>query len=124
MLQKGLFRNEITYAKEMLETVVRPQFMKMIEWKIGNENHFSVSVGKAGKLMYKYLTKEDYARVLQTYSDFDIENNWKSLFIMTELFRQISTELSLKLKFDQNKKEQENTINYLKHRYDEQKNYR
>lgn len=120
---KGLLRNEITYSKQMLETVVRPMFMKMIEWKIGNENGFSVSIGKAGKLMYKYLAKDEYTKVLQTYSDFDIENNWTSLFIMTELFKQISNELSTKLKFRQNKEEQENTINYLRHLYNEQKNY-
>ncbi len=121
---KGLLRTEITYSKEMLETVVRPMFMKMIEWKIGNENDFSVSFGKAGKFMYKYLTKDDYAKVLQTYSNFNIENNWKSLFIMTELFEQISTELSLKLRFQQDKEEQENITNYLRHLYNEQKNYR
>lgn len=121
---KGLLRNEITYSKEMLETFVRPMFMKMIEWKIGNENDFSVSCGKAGKLMYKFLTKDDYARILQTYSDSDVENNWKSLFIMTELFEQISTELSLKFNFLQNKEEQENTTNYLRHLYAEQKNCR
>ncbi len=118
---KGLVRNEITYSKEMLETVARPMFMKMIEWKIGSENDFSVSFGKAGKLMHQYLTKDDYARVLQTYSDFDIENNWTSLFIMTELFKQISTELSLKLKFQQNKEEQENTSKYLRRLYNEHK---
>lgn len=118
---KGLLRNEIIYSKEMLETVARPMFMKMIEWKIGYENDFSISCGKAGKLMYKYLTKDDYAKILQTYSGSDIENNWKSLFIMTELFKQISTKLSLKLKFQQDKKEQENATNYLRRLYDEQK---
>ncbi len=119
---KGLLRNEITYSKEMLETAVRPMFMKMLEWKISEENGFSVSFGKAGKLLCKYLTKDNYGKVLQTYSDFDTENNWTSLFIMTSLFKKISTELSLKLKFHHDKDEQENTINYLRHLHDEQKN--
>ncbi len=121
---KGLIRKEITYAKEILETIVRPMFMKMIEWKIGNENDFAISFGKAGKLMNKYLTMDDYAKVLQTYSDSNIENNWKSLFIMTELFEMISNGLSLKFEFQQNKEEQENAINYLRHLYNEKKNYR
>src|SRR5579871_3751560 len=91
---KGLLRNEITYAKEMLDTVVRPMFMKMMAWKIGIENNFSVSTGKAGKLMPLYLSEDDYTRLLKTYSDADIENNWKALFIMTELFRDASTRIS------------------------------
>ncbi len=71
-------------------------FIHLIEWKIGNENDFSVSFGKAEKLMTKYLTMDDYSRVFQTYSDTDIKNYWKSLFIMTERFGLISIELSLK----------------------------
>jgi aminoglycoside 6-adenylyltransferase len=37
---KGISRNEITYAKEMLETVVRPVFMKIVEWYIGANTNF------------------------------------------------------------------------------------
>ena len=73
--------------------------------------------------MNKYLTIDDYDLVLQTYSDANIENNWKSLFIMTKLFDLISSELSLKFKFEQNKEERENTTNYLRHLYDHQKSY-
>jgi len=40
---KGLLRNEISFAKAMLETVVRPMYMKIIEWYIGTETNFSVS---------------------------------------------------------------------------------
>lgn len=46
-MAKGLLRNEIICSKEILETVVRPMFMKVIEWKIGIENDFNVSFGKA-----------------------------------------------------------------------------
>jgi len=116
---KGLLRNEIIYAKEMLETAVRPMFMKLIEWKIGAENNFSISSGKAGKLMFRYLTKDFYSKILETYSDYNIEDNWKSLFIMTKLFEKTSNELSIKLKFRHNKAEQQNTINYLRQVYDQ-----
>jgi len=48
---KGLCRNDITYAKEMFEIPVRKMFMVMIEWSIGSQHDFTVSVGKAGRLM-------------------------------------------------------------------------
>ena len=114
---KGLLRNEITYAKEMLEVSVRPMFMKLIEWKIGTENEFSVSFGKAGKFMSRFLTSDFYAEVLKTYSDADVENNWTALFKITELFERISGEVSVRLNFQIEKSEQLNTIRYLRQQY-------
>jgi aminoglycoside 6-adenylyltransferase len=121
---KGLIRKEITYAKEMLDSIVRPMFMKIIQWKIGVENNFAVSFGKGGKFMFKYLNEDYSTKVLQTYADFDIENNWKSLFVMTDLFEQASCEIAFGLKFQQDKVEIQNTISYLKLLHYRQKNYR
>jgi aminoglycoside 6-adenylyltransferase len=87
--------------------------MKLIEWKIGVKNNFSISIGKGGKFINKYLTDEDYKRVLSTYTDHDIENNWKALFNMVYFFKEIAEELSVKLSFGLNKTEEQNTINYL-----------
>jgi aminoglycoside 6-adenylyltransferase len=120
---KGLLRDEITYAKEMLETFVRPMFMRLIEWKIGVETDFLVSFGKAGRFLNKYLTNGHYNNVLATYADFDIENNWKSLFVMADLFGQFANELSGKLIFRYNKTEEQNTIEYLKLLHGEKKNH-
>ncbi len=119
---KGLLRHEITYAKEMLETVVRPMFIKMVAWKIGIENDFSVNVGKAGKFIKNYLSEDFYQDILQTYSNADIEENWKSLFKMTEIFQQISSETARKLNFQFDKVEQEKTLAYLKERYGKREN--
>lgn len=119
---KGLLRNEITYAKEMLETAVRPMFMKMIEWEIGVDNQFSVSFGKAGKFMHRYVSEDYQKRVLQTYSDSDVENNWKALFSMVEIFEQSSNKVAAKISFQIDQKEQENAIRYLKQLYEEKNN--
>jgi len=111
---KGLARNEITYAKEMLETIVRPMFMNIVKWKIGSENDFSVSFGAAGKHVEKYLTKSDYEKLLSTYSDFEVDNNWNSLFVMSELFGEFAKEVSEKMGFNYNIEEENNTVEYLK----------
>ena len=118
---KGLIRREITYAKEMLDAIVRPMFMKIIQWKIGVENNFAVAFGKGGKFMFRYLNEDYSTKVLQTYADFDIENNWKSLLVMTDLFERTSYEIALKLKFQQNKIEIQNAVGYLKQLYSEQR---
>ncbi len=121
---KGLLRNEIIYAKEMLETIIRPMFFRIIEWKVGIENNFSVSSGKAGKFLKGYLTNDFYRTILMTYSNFETEENWKALLLMTEIFQQVSNFVANELGFIINKIEEQNTIAYLKEQYDEQQNYR
>jgi aminoglycoside 6-adenylyltransferase len=116
-VSKGLLRREITYAKAMMEGPVRQMFMRMIEWHIGIETKFSVSSGKAGKFMDKYLRAEEYAQVLATYPDFQIENIWKSLFIMTSLFSTYAKQVADNLQFRLNIEEQENTKDYLLRQY-------
>jgi aminoglycoside 6-adenylyltransferase len=49
-VSKGLLRKEITYSKEMLETAVRPMFMKMIEWFIVLKQIFLFRLGTAESL--------------------------------------------------------------------------
>ena len=111
---KGLLRNEIIYSKEMLETVVRPMFMNVISWHIGLETNFSVSIGKAGKFMSKFQSPELYQQILQTYSDQVVENNWRALFLMMDIFSQLARTVSRKLKFRYVFGEEENVIAYLK----------
>lgn len=118
---KGLLRNEITYAKEMMETVVRPAFMQVVEWKIGFDNNFLVSFGKGGKMMTQYLSPIEYDKILSTYSDEQVENNWKSLIMMTDLFGEFAIQVADGLNFHYNATEEKNVKAYLKKLYYTQK---
>ena len=110
---KGLLRREITYAKEMVDTVVRPMFMKIIEWYIGIKTEFSVAFGKSGRFMKEYLSPEEYNSILSTYADHLIENNWRSLFAMTEIFSEVAKIVAEELKFSYNSIEDENVRAYF-----------
>jgi aminoglycoside 6-adenylyltransferase len=110
---KGLLRDEITYAKEMTELNLRPMLMKLLEWKVGCDNGFSVSFGKSGKNMKKYLAPGLYNNVLNTYSDSIIENNWAALLLMADIFAEVSGDVANKLGFMINYTEQNNAKNYL-----------
>lgn len=116
---KGLLRNEITYAKQMGETIVRPMFMKMIEWYIGTNTNFSVSFGTGGRHMSEYLEKSLYDRILFTYSDYKIENNWKSLITMTEIFGELAARVSDRLDFNHNSGEEQNVKLYVGQCYED-----
>ena len=116
---KGLARNEIIYSRDILETVVRPMFMSVISWHIGIETNFSVSVGKNGKFINRFLPPNLYKRVLQTYSDHTLKNSWKSLFLMTEIFGQLARAVSGQLKFTYMITEEKNVVTYLNQLYKE-----
>ena len=111
---KGLKREQVIFAKDMLETVVRPMLWQIIEWNIGSEYDFKVSVGKSGKFAKKFLPKSLYETYLKTYSDADIENNWTALELMTELFKQQQENLAQTLQFKNNFTEVKNSTEYIK----------
>ncbi len=83
---KGLWRKEVTYAMDMLNLYIRPQLMKMLSWHVGVATDFSCSVGKSGKYFDKYLSKEEYGKLLATYPNSDRECIWQSAFVMCRLF--------------------------------------
>ena len=115
---KGLARQHIVYAKEMMETVVRPMFMEMISWKIGTEKNFSVSFGKSGKFISQHLGEPFYQQVLKTYVNAKSEENWQALICMTELFALLSKEVADKLGFAINMEEIHQTQQYIKQHYE------
>jgi len=84
---KGLWREEITYAKQMMEGIVRPQLMQMLTWHAGINTHFTRSLGKSGKYLRHYLDAELWTLLEQTYADADYARNWDALLTMTALFR-------------------------------------
>ncbi|SDF59705.1 aminoglycoside 6-adenylyltransferase [Dyadobacter soli] len=111
---KGLARRQIPYAKEMMETVVRPMFMKMISWQIGTITEFSEPFGKSGKYISKFLGEDFYERVLATYANADLKENWQALSNMAEIFAWLSVAVGEKLRFPTDTGEIQRTHQYIK----------
>ena len=114
---KGLWRHELIYAKATLENVVRLMFLKMIEWYIGAQTEFKVSLGKSGRNVKQHASPELYQKILSTYQDSDINNTWLSLFTMTSTFSELANEVACGLGFRYNMVEEENVTGYLKSIY-------
>jgi aminoglycoside 6-adenylyltransferase len=111
---KGLWRNDIPYAKDMLEGPVRSMFMKIMEWKIGIQTNFQASFGQSGRNMKKYISNDLCNNILSTYPDSNIKNIWGSLFLMTDLFDEHAKEIAKKMEFTYNKSEASNVREHLK----------
>lgn len=87
---KGLWRNEIIYAKTMLDHYVRDQLNKMIIWYIGVNTGFARNPGKYGKYYQRYLEPELWDLLLATYSGASNDEIWRSLISAGTLFRRIA----------------------------------
>ncbi|HXS54474.1 MAG TPA: aminoglycoside 6-adenylyltransferase [Hanamia sp.] len=115
---KGLWRNEVTYAKEMLEVPVRTMFLKVIEWYIGILTDFTVSFGKGGRNMKECLPPVLYDKILSTYPDSNIKNIWHSLLVMTQLFDELAGKIATAMNFDYDTDTVANVTSYLNSVYE------
>ena len=113
---KGLWRQEILYAKCMHDEVVRnEQLMKMLKWHIGVKTGFQVSPGKLGKYYQKYLEPELWESLLNTFSDAGYENTWDALFATCDLFRKVAVPLAEHFGFEYPFDDDRRVSAYLKH---------
>lgn len=83
---KGLWREEITYAKHMFDQFVRDQLMNMLTWYVGMKTQFSRSPGKFGKYLEQYLEPALWDMLQKTYSDAGYDTTWEALFTTCNLF--------------------------------------
>jgi len=117
-IAKGLRRQEISYAKAMMEGPVRKMFLKITDWYIGTRNNFSVAPGLHGKYMRQYLSDEEYIDWLKTYPDAKSKNIWNALFLMTGIFKSFACSIAEKLHFSYNSHEQDNVMSYLRDQHE------
>jgi aminoglycoside 6-adenylyltransferase len=112
---KGLWREEILYAKFFLDPLIRNQLMKMVWWYIGQRTSFSLNPGKFGKHFRQHLEPELWEMLLQTYSDADYERTWEALFTSGELFRRLAVAVAREFGFDYPQGDDERVSAFLRH---------
>lgn len=110
---KGLWRNEILYAIDHLNLYVRPMLMRMLEWQVGIQTDFSVSVGKNGKYLQKYVSEQSWRELMSTYPDGSFDSTWRSLFAMGRLFRETARFVADRLQFEYPYEEDRRVSAYL-----------
>lgn len=113
---KGIARDQLAYTMWMYNVVVRDMLVKMLDWYIGINTDFSVSVGMQGKYYKKYLPDGLYRLFAKTYSDSDYNNLWHAVFTACELFRITAPQVAEYFGYIYNKSEDENMTAYLKNK--------
>ncbi|MFS0823326.1 aminoglycoside 6-adenylyltransferase [Bacillus sp. 1P02SD] len=112
---KGIWRDELPYAKQMFEHVIRPHLDEMVSWWIGCDTNFQVSVGKMGKYFKQHLPNSYWQQYERTYSDHHYDNFWDSIFVTSDLFRRLAKEVAENLSFTYSSEDDWNMTAYLKH---------
>ena len=110
---KGLWRQQLTYAKYMMDNIVRGELIKMLSWYIGSKTRFSVNLGGYGKFLQNHLEPELWTMLEKTYADADYDNNWTALLVMSELFRRAANEVAAQQGFDYQTKDDERVSNHI-----------
>jgi aminoglycoside 6-adenylyltransferase len=112
---KGLWREEITYAKHEMDDAVRSQLMKMLTWYVGMQTDFKQCPGKLGKYFKQYLEPELWSMLEKTYADAGYENTWQALFVMGDLFRMTALAVAAHFGFDYRRGDDERVSAHLRH---------
>lgn len=112
---KGLWREELSYVKGMLDGPVRDMLIVMLEWHIGMKTDFIVNAGKFGKHFEKYIEKDIWVQFKRTFSNAEYENIWESFFVMGNLFREVANEIANAYGYPYPQGDDDRVTSYLKH---------
>jgi len=114
-IAKGLWRGQVTYAKYMVEPVLREELMKMLGWYVGAQTKFTKNLGGFGKYLQKYLEPELWDMLMKTYADAGVENTWDALEIMCRLFRTVALPVAEHFRFEYPEGDDRRVSAHLKH---------
>ncbi|MCM3749950.1 aminoglycoside 6-adenylyltransferase [Paenibacillus pasadenensis] len=94
---KGIWRGELLYALDHLNGPVREMLMQMLNWQAGYRTGFSVSTGKNGKYLQRYLPQESWESLLRTYPAAESSSIRQALEAAAELFGRTARDVAQNL---------------------------
>jgi len=112
---KGIWRDELPYAKRMFADTTRVSLDEMVSWWIGTRHDFRVSAGKMGKYFKRYLPEPYWDMYKATFSDGSYEKMWEAIFATCRLFRKLACEVAEELSYTYPLQDDANMTQYLKH---------
>lgn len=96
---KGIWRDELAYAHYMLDFIIQPHLLRLLEWYAAMQHGWSISTGSYGKWLKKYLPPEIWDLSTRTYAGADYDDIWEALFAACRLTRQVGVPLAQHLGF-------------------------
>lgn len=110
---KGIWREELPYAHEMLDHYTREALIQMLEWEAGVRTDFLLSTGKCGKYLERFLPAEEWKLYRETYCGSGYGEIWDALFAMHQLFARSSRFVAAAFGFPIDVDEERRVLAYL-----------
>ena len=111
---KGIWRQELSYARWMYDVIVRECILKMLSWYIGIHNHWQVNPGYHGKWFQRYLPAALWDSFEKTYAGYSYAEIWEALFEVGRLIRQVGLEIADNLGYSYPLQDDQRVTAYLK----------
>jgi len=113
---KGLARNHIFYALKHLD-IIRNQLEYMIDWWVGMNYDYQISVGKGKHRYDRFLPKKWFDTYKKSYVRANIDDIWTTLFQVIDLFDVIALDIQKEFLFDYDTFMKPKMIDFLKEHY-------
>ncbi len=110
---KGLWRDQLPYAKYMLDIIVRKNMLQLLTWCVGAEHEWQVNVGMAAKWLKRYLPEPLWRQYELTYSGADYKGIWDALFVTLQLAEQAGRPLADRLNAEYPAQDHRGVLLYL-----------
>ncbi|QHQ63554.1 aminoglycoside adenylyltransferase [Anaerocolumna sedimenticola] len=111
---KELWRNEIPFVKQLYDVYFMEGLRKLLSWSVCLDKDWKLNVGKSGKWLKKYLTKDIYEEFISLYSSADYEEQWDKLLRSGSLIREIGQELADKMGYVYPLQDDQNVSDYIR----------
>ena len=112
---KGLWRQEILYMIEEMNSFVRQGLINIISIYVGIQTDFKLSTGKANKYLKEYVAKDVWQRLISTFNMSDYDSCWNVLITTCELFEEIAPKVGATLGYQYNYEESKKSFEFIKH---------
>lgn len=96
---KGIWRDELPYARSMYDGIVLDCLEKMVGWTIAARGHWQVNPGYHNKWARRLLPPEEYTILQQVYAGADYIDLWRAMATAGLLFRKMGQETAASLGF-------------------------
>ncbi|HKL47471.1 MAG TPA: aminoglycoside 6-adenylyltransferase [Candidatus Izemoplasmatales bacterium] len=111
-IAKGLARHQFIYAVKHL-SIIRSQYEKLLDWWIGYQYNFEISVGK-GKSRYIDLLPDIYYQTyINSYVGVDFDEILKATIQLMDMFDRLAQILAKDMHFTHDNQKKNNVKNYI-----------
>ncbi|MCC6167372.1 MAG: aminoglycoside 6-adenylyltransferase [Caldilineaceae bacterium] len=91
---KYLWRDELLFARYMLDTEIRNNYLRrVLEWSLELDHGWNLHPGLHGKWLKQRLPPDQWGQLAATFVGPDIADNWDALFRAAELFRTVAIQV-------------------------------